>query len=245
MRRLAIGPALALLGAAAFFLWMFLAVAPLETLADTGGLRGADPTEVVAEAYRFAADWRHGMAGNSPLYVPGFFVLALATWLWSGSRGDGISRLVAEGGGILVLGLLVAWASAGVARAAIVSAFEQSTGLTAVAPWPSASGRAIGQGLYTAIAWMASMTACRHALERRAFAPLLVIPLVTIGLVLVRPWTMDDFTALWVARVQAGNVAAIGSLAAIPIVATALVRVTYGRQRVQIHRNERRIPGDV
>jgi hypothetical protein len=69
----AIVPSIALLGGTAFFLWMFLAVAPLESLGDSGGFSGTDLSRVAATSYRFAADWRHGMAGNSPLYMPGFF----------------------------------------------------------------------------------------------------------------------------------------------------------------------------
>jgi hypothetical protein len=240
-----IGPTLVLLGATAFFLWMFLAVAPVETLADTGGLAETDRTDAVAEAYRFAADWRHGMAGNSPLYMPGFFALAVATWLWSGSRGRDIWRLVAEGGAILSLGLIVAWACAGVARGEILQALERSSGLTLAAPWPEASGRAVIQGLYTAVTWMASVAACRRALERRTLTPLLVIPPITIVLALIRPWTVDDFAALWTARVRAGSVAAIGSLVAIPLIAVVLLRATPRRQWVQTQRNDRRIGGDV
>jgi hypothetical protein len=245
MRRVAIVPSIALVGGAAFFLWMFLAVAPLESLADSGGFSGTDLTRVATTSYRFAADWRHGMAGNSPLYMPGFFVLALATWLWVGGRDRRIVNLVLEGAGILLLGLVFAWGCSDVAQTAIVSSFERSSGLTVAASWPEPSGRAIGQGLYTAIAWMTSIGACRRALDGRTFAPLLVIPPVTIVLALIRPWTVDDFTALWIDRAMSGSVAAIGSLAAIPLLAVALIWSTGGRQWVQTQRSERRTAVDV
>jgi hypothetical protein len=71
--------ALALLTAAnAAFLWMFLSTDPLEQMAAeiqaTRGLPAAD-------AFQFAAAWRHGMAGNSWVFMPGFFVTAAAVWL--------------------------------------------------------------------------------------------------------------------------------------------------------------------
>jgi hypothetical protein len=241
---LTIGLALGVLAAAAFFLWMFLAAAPIEALADAGGLSGTHPIGLTAAAYGFAADWRHGMAGNSPLYMPGFFLLAVATWLWSGSRVRSLSRQIAEGIGILLLSVGIAWACAGLARAEILGAFERSSGLTIVAAWPAPPRQALVQGVYTAIVWMASMVACRRALEQRTFAPLLFIPPMTIVLALIRPWTVDDFAALWIARARAGDMAAIGSLAAIPIVAAILIYVTRRPQWVQIQRSDRRIAGD-
>ena len=57
--------------AQALFLWMFLSADPLEQVAPS------------AAAWRFASDWRHGMAGNSWLYMPGFFATAAALWLYA------------------------------------------------------------------------------------------------------------------------------------------------------------------
>ena len=94
-------------------MWMFLAAAPLETLAATGGLAGRHEADVVAEGYRVAADWRHGMAGNSPLYMPGFFALAVAAWFWADSSRTPAMRLIVEGGMILTGGM----SSGGSARA--------------------------------------------------------------------------------------------------------------------------------
>lgn len=231
----------ALLGAASFFLWMFLAVAPLETLADSGGVSGAGAQD---EAYRFAADWRHGMAGNSPLYMPGFFVLAVAAWVWSASSLTPVRRLVVEGGVVLAAGYVLARISVGALTPSIVAAVERATHLTIVAPWPAPPWRAGGQGLYTAAVWMAAVAACRRALARRSFAPLLLIPPMTIALVLIRPWTVDDFVALWITRAAAGDLAAIGSAVAIPIVAWCLVLTEWSPQWVHSHRSRRRTDAD-
>ena len=45
---------------------------------------------------------------------------------------------------------------------------------------------------------------------------------MTIGLALIRPWTVDDFTTLWIDRAAAGDPIACGSAAAIVVVAGLL-----------------------
>jgi hypothetical protein len=72
---------LALVAANAFFLWMFLSVVHLEAPGNVAG--GANDTLHLEAVLQFAADWRHGMAGNSPIYMPGFFALAAAAWYWT------------------------------------------------------------------------------------------------------------------------------------------------------------------
>ena len=119
-----------LVGATSFFLWMFLAVAPLETLADTGALRRTDGTDATLQAYEFAAQWRHGMAGNAPLYMPGFFLLAVSAWLWAGADVSArpIPRLLIEGAVALIIGLSVAWIVSRTIADAIVPDFERAAG---------------------------------------------------------------------------------------------------------------------
>jgi hypothetical protein len=233
----------ALFAAASFFLWMFLAAAPLEILADTGGLAGRQGADPVADGYRVAADWRHGMAGNSPLYMPGFFALAVAAWLWGASSRTAASRLVVEGGVVLAAGHVVAWLCSDLGAASVVTACERVAGLTVVAPWPAPPSRAAGQGLYTAATWMVFVVACRRALARRSMRPLGIVPPMAILLAWVRPWTADDFVALWIARASAGDAAALGSAAAIPIVASYLVLTEWSPQWVHTHRRVRRTNG--
>lgn len=233
----------ALLGAASLFLWMFLAAAPIETLADTGGLAGRQGADVVGDAYRVAADWRHGMAGNAPLYMPGFFALALASWSWSASRQTALRQLVVEGLAVLVAGQMVAWLCAGMGAASVAAAGERTAGLTIVGSWPPPTWRAVGQGLYTAAAWMVVVVACRRALAARSFVPLAIVPPITALLVLVRPWTVDDFVALWIARATSGDAVALGSAVAVPVVAVCLVLTEWSPQWVHTHWRPRRIGG--
>ena len=217
----------ALLGAASLFLWMFLAAAPLETLADSGGLSSRGEGDVTVEAYRFAADWRHGMAGNSPLYMPGFLALALAAWFWARRamhRSGGSWSKAASSSAPDMPSPWSAWAPRPLRSSRRSSA---PTHLAVVAPWPAPPWRASGQGLYTAATWMAFVAACRRSLARRSFAPLLLVPPMTIALAVVRPWTVDDFVALWITRATAGDATAIGSAAAIPIVVWFLVRTEW------------------
>jgi hypothetical protein len=168
---------LALFSAASFFLWMFLAVAPIEALADTHGLVSVAGTDPMEQAYRFAADWRHGMAGNSPLYMPGFFALAGAAWVWSSAnrRPRPIRQLGWEGGAVLAGALAAAWTASQAMGTIMVPAFERGAGVQVIAPWPPIPQRAIVQGLYTAATWMTTVVACRRALARPSIAPLLVI----------------------------------------------------------------------
>jgi len=238
---------LALFSAASFFLWMFLAVAPIEALADTQGLVSVTGADSMEQAYRFAADWRHGMAGNSPLYMPGFFALAVAAWVWSSAdrRPRPIRELVWEGGAVLVGALAVAWTASQAIGPTMVPAFERAAGLQVIAPWPAIPRHAIAQGLYTAATWMTVVVVCRRALARASVAPLLVIPPITIVLAMVRPWTVNDFVALWFARATAGDIVALGSLFAVALVGWSLAMIERPSHWVQTHLKHRRMRRDV
>ncbi len=212
-----------LLAAASLFLWMFLAAAPLDVLADSAGVVCGPGQDQRGDTSRFAADWRHGMAGNSPLYMPGFFALGVAAWIWMGCRSRVVWTLAAESGAVVLAACVVAWTSAAWASPAVAAAFERTTGCQISAPWPAPPWHAFAQGLYTAAAWMTTVMAGRLALERRSWMPLLLIPPVTVVLALVRPWTVDDFVGLWASRARSGDAAAVGSALAIPLVAWMLI----------------------
>src|SRR5262245_47111812 len=85
--------------ACTLFLWMFFAASTLERTADLGGISGPPGRDARAVAYEFAAKWRHGMAGNSPIYMPGFFAAAVALWFWS--AGKSLLRVIAEGASLI------------------------------------------------------------------------------------------------------------------------------------------------
>src|SRR5215813_1666924 len=84
----------ALFTAQTLFLWMFFVAGGLERLAELGQIIGPADMNVKASAFDFAARWRHGMTGASPLYMPGFFVTAIV--LWRRAAGLRTPRVVAE-----------------------------------------------------------------------------------------------------------------------------------------------------
>ena len=210
--RLALARRAALLGAAGFFLWMFLAAAPLETLAATGGLAGRHEADVVAEGYRVAADWRHGMAGNSPLYMPGFFALAVAAWFWADSSRTPAMRLIVEGGEVAAGGACRRAALRGpcgrVDRGGVRAGRRADR---RGAPGRLRLGGPQPPGCPPPPRRIVFVVACRRALALRSLVPLACVPAMAIVLASVRPWTANDFVALWIVRAVAGDAVAIGS----------------------------------
>jgi hypothetical protein len=214
-RGLIAGP---LVAAQALFLWMFLAADPLEQLAWTGAL-GAD-ADVRDRAFAFAAAWRHGMRQNSPLYMPGFFAVAAAAWIWSERvrRRAFCSYSVA-----LAVAFAIACAAAPAGTEAVLTSFHAETGIMPPRSVPSASLRAMLAAAYTLVTWTAFVVGCRVAVQHRSWLPLAPVPLLTVGLIVLRPWTVDEFTTTWWARSSEGNPTAILSAALIPVLAAYLV----------------------
>ena len=198
------------------FLWMFLAADPLEQAVNS------------AAALRFASDWRHGMTGNSFLYMPGFFATAGALWLF---RGTGHRSRLA--GPLLALCAIAAVAAllgaAGGARMA-ASDFETLT-LTPVPGLPRPSLPGAARGLYTLATWSVFVLACRSALERRTWRPFVLPGIMAIGLAVIRPWTVGDFTSLWRDRATAGDPVACASAAAAIGMIVLLARASSQRSQ--------------
>jgi hypothetical protein len=204
---------LRLLAALALFQWMFLASECLERLADAGAVSGAAPAARDA-AYAFAAEWRHGMAGGCPLYMPGFFATAAAVWFWA--RGRPARALLLEGGAALLLATAAAAVLAPYGAAWVVEAFERRTGFACgVGPYaPTALGGALGA--YTLVTWASFIIAGQRALARMSLRPFWVPFALNAVLAVVRPVTVGDFTSLWWARALDGDPVAVLSLAAVP-----------------------------
>ena len=227
----------ALFVADTFFLWMFLAAAPLEGMADAGQFVPDTPS-ARERAYAFAASWRHGMAGNSPLYMPGFFALALSVWFWlqpNDLRGLLLERLAS-----LFAAAAFAWMLGPLGAGNALAAFSEATRTSWTGPIPRASVEAVAAGAYTALTWTSFVAGSRLALARGSFVYLLPVPVLTVGLAIVRPWTVDDFAAFWIAQSAAGDVVATLSWLAIPIVAAVLVFHERQVHRVQIRRSSPR-----
>jgi hypothetical protein len=201
----------------AAFLWMFLSTDPLEQLA--ADLRGTRESLAVA-AFRFAADWRHGMAGNSWVYMPGFFATAAAVWLHARhtpSRLAHAERIVAG-----LVALLFASAGAGAGSASVVRAFTEANGTQFAHAIPATSAASAFSGTYTLVTWSVFVLACRAALVRRTFRPFVLPAILAIGLAGIRPWTVDDFMSHWTAGVATGVAAAQLSFALAFVVAALL-----------------------
>ena len=206
-----------LVAANVYFLWMFLAVAPIEHIADSGGFTGVSRDV----AYRFAADWRHGMAGNSWLYMPGFFAVAIAAWLQAATAS--LRRFARDQAVALAIAAPAAIVAASIAAPAVLAGFLDSVHGSSALTAPAVSPRALRDGIYTAFVWAIFVAGTRHAFAGRSLWPLAPAALLTIGLALMRPWTVGDFTTLWADRLRQGDVVAWISVLAIPGVGTAFV----------------------
>jgi hypothetical protein len=230
-------PLAALVAADVLFLWMFLSAAPLEQMAEAGQLT-PDHRATRDSAFAFAASWRHGMAGNSPLYMPGFFALAIAVWFWM--RPVRVSRILVEWMASLSMAAAIAWLLAPVGVVSAVTSFSVTSGTGWHGLIPRASMEAVGAGAYTAIVWSTFVAGSRLALARQSIRYLLPVPILTIGLIMFRPWTVDDFVGFWIAQTMAGDPVATLSALAIPIVAAVLGWSERPPQCVQILRRRPR-----
>jgi hypothetical protein len=212
---------LLLFAAHTLFLWMFIASEGLEQMAEADRISGPQGFDVRAAAYDFAARWRHGMSGRWLLYMPGFFVTAIATWFWS--TGRTFRGLLMEAIIIMTLALLGAELLAPAGTAYIVEEFQSQTGLKCHGVSPGSSIVGMAAGLYTLVTWSVFIIASQRALARRSLKPMWVPAVLGLGLGLVREMTVDDFTGLWAQRVLHKDGVAIFSLLLIPILAAFLV----------------------
>lgn len=161
------------------------------------------------------------MAGNSWLYLPGFFFTAAATWMWS--LGRRLPSLAFEG---MVL-ITVAWAvAAGLSPLGAFSSlesFEHTAGVHGIAAPPGFTAFGSGLALFTIGVWDVEMICCQRSIARRSLR-LMWIPIpLNIALANVRPWTVSDFTSQWVTGIAQGRWEALMSAAAVPVVSVFLV----------------------
>ncbi|MBA3440877.1 MAG: hypothetical protein H0T92_13510 [Pyrinomonadaceae bacterium] len=210
-----------LFAAHTLFLWMFLAAEGLERMAEAGRISGSLAVDTKAIAYGFAAEWRHGMAGGWPLYMPGFFATAIATWVWSCGRP--LRRLLAEGITVMALAALTAKLFAHIGTRYIIEAFEHQTNLQCEGVLLGSTVVGSGLGLYTLLTWSTVIIAGQRAVASRSVWPLWLPVVLNVVLAQIRPWTVGDFTELWGRRVLQGDGVAIISLLLVPSAAAFLV----------------------
>lgn len=205
-----------LLLACIFFLWMFFAAATLEHTAELGGITPSPGRDARAVAYEFAARWRHGMAGNSPIYMPGFFAVAIAAWFWS--AGKSLRRMLAEGLVLLGVATVCATVLAPYTAPLILTDFVAQEGFTVFQSTSEGTWIALAQGVYSLFTWSTVIVASRWAIKFKSFKPLLIPLVLNLILALVRPWTVADFTSQWVRQALDGEAVAVVSFLLIPII---------------------------
>jgi hypothetical protein len=223
---------LALALADALFLWMFLSVAGVDVMGNTLVATG-HPVQGQAVQV-FAADWRHGLNGHSPLFMPGFFVLTPAVWYWS--RRKSIAELLRGGALALLAGFLLALLAAPLGRAAAARAFfdefhfavqANSADIWRAAPIPA----------FTAICWTVLVVAIRRVITTGAARSLaLVVSLYALLGFARHWWSLDHFrkgddVARWETRAAQGDTVAIGSLLAVPLLGLILAKTTVRQPR--------------
>ena len=200
-----------------FFLWMFFTAGSLERLAELDLISGPPGVAVKPLAFAFAARWRHGMTGGWPLYMPGFFVTAIAIWFWV--YGLTWRRIIAEYAVMMGLAMVVALLFSRGSSSFIAEAFQQQTGLRCEAQDWTVAGRVLGQGLFTLINWSSFVGACQFCLVRKSLRPLWLPAGLSLVLVLIRPFTADEFTRFWLQQIRQGEGVAIVSALLLPLLA--------------------------
>ena len=202
--------------ASTFFLWMFFAAAALERAADGAAVSASTPA-VHITAYEFAAAWRHGMAANSPIYMPGFFAAAAAMWFWCAGKAP--RRVMLEGTVLIAVACACAAALALLGEPRVLADFSAHTGLVLPRSGAPQHWTTTAQGVYTLVTFSSAVIASRFAIKRRSLRPFAIPLLLTLVLPFVRPWTVDDFTAYWIRQTAGRDATAIASLLLVPTVA--------------------------
>lgn len=209
--------------ACSLFLWMFFAASTLERTADLGGISAPSGQDARAVAYEFAAKWRHGMAGNSPLYMPGFFAAAIAIWFWCGGRR--LPRMLAEGAILITAASVFAALLAPFAAPRILNDFVAQEGITVSHATSSGTWVAYAQGVYSLLTWSTVIIASRVSIRLRSPGPLLIPLVLNLVLAFVRPWTVADFTSRWVRQALDGETTALISFLLVPIISGVMAWV--------------------
>ena len=214
-----------------FFLWMFFAAATLERTADLGWISVSAATDARSVAYEFAARWRHGMSGNSPLYMPGFFAVAIATWFWCSKKT--VLRMLSEGLILFSVAAVCAALLAPYAAARIVSDFRQQKGVSVSQFCTAGTWIAWAQGIYSLLTWTTVIIASRWSIKLRSPKPLLIPLALNLILAFVRPWTVADFTSQWLKEALDGEPTALISFLLVPLLSAFLAWVELRASRSQ------------
>jgi hypothetical protein len=209
-----------LCGAQFLFLWMFFAADGLEHAAKAGYLYSSDGRDVARIASQYASDWRHGMSGGWPVYVPGFFAVAIATWVWPAQRC--VKRLLVEALFVSLASTLAAVYLAPAGSIQIVKAFRNDWDIRLMGNLTGPTYRGIGHGLNTLLTWTIFVLSSKKALRRKSFRPYWLPLCLAIGLALTRPMTADHLIWAWYQGVLRADERAIVSLLLVLVVGVCL-----------------------
>lgn len=229
MKRSAFITAALALAACILFLWMFFAAATLERTAELGGISNPPGQDARATAYEFAAKWRHGMAGNSPVYMPGFFAAAIAIWFWCDQKS--LPRMLAEGAILISASSVCAALLAPFAAPLVLDDFRAQEGFSVSHTTSSGTWIASAQGVYSLLTWTTFVVASRLSLRLRSPKPLLIPLVLNLVLAFVRPWTVADFTSRWMRQTLDGEPAAVISCLLVPLLSGFMTCVELRSRR--------------
>jgi hypothetical protein len=211
------------------FLWMFFCGESVEQTAKQG-LCGHSGEDFIRTAELFAARWRHGMAGNAVLYMPGFYAVGVVTWLWS--MGRNVRRILVEEAVLIAIATtLGAWLAPWGAPAAI-HAFERAAGVKAASMAGGFTPASAAEAIYTLITWSAGMVCGRIAVSRRSLRPLGLPVVMNVILLIVRPWAVNGYTSQWVQDLSLAMPEAVLSLIAAPVLLACLIGVQLRRENI-------------
>jgi hypothetical protein len=212
---------LLLIAAQAHFLWMFFAAEAVPQAAAAAAADGTAPGSLALEAARFAAQWKHGMTGNSPIYMPGFFAVGLLTWLWS--LGRPLRRLAIEWVVLAAAATVVgAWLSPlGAARA--LRGFQEMHPVALPGLPAGFTTASAGVSLFTLLTWSAGIVCLQRSIARRSVAPMSAPLILNLLLVRLRPGAASEYTSRWVANLAEGDPVAIASLIAVPVLLALVI----------------------
>jgi hypothetical protein len=210
-----------LLASHTVFLWMFFCGESVERTAVSGFVKGYPGDNLTRAAELFAARWRHGMAGNSPLYMPGFFAVGVITWLWSMQRS--VRGMVREDSVLIALATVLGAFLAPLGTPAAIRGFERATGATCLGIAGGFTAGSASEALYTLLTWSAGVVCLRIAVSRRSFAPLALPLILNVILLIMRPWAVNGYTSQWIQDLSRGMPEAVLSVFAAPVLVTLLI----------------------
>ncbi len=219
--------AVLLLGAQILFLWMFFSAESIEQLAVNDQVSGSRGPDIGFVASRFAARWKHGMAGNSPLYMPGFFAVGILTWLWT--LGRPVWRVIPEWFVITAIAASIAACLAPFGAVRAVHSFVVFSGFTYSGSVPGFTLAGTAVSLYTLFTWCTGIYCVQLAITRRSMMPMGFPIVLNFLLLRLRPWAINNYTTQWTADVMSGQPVAIFSLLAVP--ASAFLLIVYQLRR--------------